>query len=499
MKNKVQLITYVNRFGGKTLADLQGLLGGPLKGLFSGVHLLPFYYPIDGEDAGFDPIDHTQVDPQLGDWESIRSLSNEVEIMADLIVNHMSADSEQFQDVMDKGSASPHADLFLTYSSIFPKGASEEELVQIYRPRPGFPFTKMKSKNGEQKLYWTTFTSNQIDIDVKHPAGKSYLESILKKFQQAGIGMIRIDAVGYAIKTPGTTCFMTPQTYAFIEELSAAAGQLGIEVLVEIHSYYKQQIEIAKKVDRVYDFALPPLILHSLFKQNSEGIKKWLKISPRNAITVLDTHDGIGIVDIGAGSLVGEEEGLIAPEDINDLVESIHEKSQGKSRQATGAAASNLDLYQVNCTFFDALGGNEHHYLLARLIQFFCPGIPQVYYVGFLAGENDMKLLEKTGVGRDINREYFSRDSLLEHLEKEVVKSLSQLIRFRNEHPAFEGEFELKESDHKRLNLRWEKDEDFAELILDLETYTFELSFSSNNQTRVINNHFDFSLDSIRA
>ncbi|MEM8892733.1 MAG: sucrose phosphorylase, partial [Bacteroidota bacterium] len=229
------------------------------------------------------------------------------------------------------------------------------------------------------------------------------------------------------------------------------------------------------------------------------GIKKWLKISPRNAITVLDTHDGIGIVDIGAGSLVGEEEGLIAPEVINDLVESIHEKSQGKSRQATGAAASNLDLYQVNCTFFDALGGNEHHYLLARLIQFFCPGIPQVYYVGFLAGENDMKLLEKTGVGRDINREYFSRDSLLEHLEKEVVKSLSQLIRFRNEHPAFEGEFELKESDHKRLNLRWEKDEDFAELILDLETYTFELSFSSNNQTRVINNHFDFSLDSIRA
>ncbi|MEM8888291.1 MAG: alpha-amylase family glycosyl hydrolase, partial [Bacteroidota bacterium] len=329
MKNKVQLITYVNRFGGKTLADLQGLLGGPLKGLFSGVHLLPFYYPIDGEDAGFDPIDHTQVDPQLGDWESIRSLSNEVEIMADLIVNHMSADSEQFQDVMDKGSASPHADLFLTYSSIFPKGASEEELVQIYRPRPGFPFTKMKSKNGEQKLYWTTFTSNQIDIDVKHPAGKSYLESILKKFQQAGIGMIRIDAVGYAIKTPGTTCFMTPQTYAFIEELSAAAGQLGIEVLVEIHSYYKEQIEIAKKVDRVYDFALPPLILHSLFKQNSEGIKKWLKISPRNAITVLDTHDGIGIVDIGAGSLPGEEEGLIAPEDIDDLVESIHEKSQG--------------------------------------------------------------------------------------------------------------------------------------------------------------------------
>lgn len=372
-------------------------------------------------------------------------------------------------------------------------------MVQIYRPRPGFPFTKMKSQNGEQKLYWTTFTSKQIDINVKHPTGKAYLESILQKFQQAGIGMIRIDAVGYAIKTPGTSCFMTPHTYEFIEELSASAGRLGIEVLVEIHSYYKQQIEIAKKVDRVYDFALPPLILHSLFKQDSAGLKKWLNISPRNAITVLDTHDGIGIVDIGAGALPGEEEGLIAPEDIDDLVESIHEKSGGKSRLATGAAASNLDLYQVNCTFFDALGGDEHLYLLARLIQFFCPGIPQVYYVGFLAGENDIDLLEKTGVGRDINREYFSRDALLEHLEKDVVKNLSQLIRFRNAHPAFEGEFELKVSDNKSLYLRWDKDEDFAELFINLQAYEFQLRFSSNDQERIIRNHFDFSFDSITA
>ncbi|MEL6251629.1 MAG: sucrose phosphorylase [Bacteroidota bacterium] len=499
MKNKVQLIAYVNRFGGKKLSDLEDLLRGPLEGLFGGVHILPFYYPIDGEDAGFDPIDHTQVDPQLGDWESIRSLSQEVEIMADLIVNHMSADSQQFQDVMAKGSDSLFSDLFLTYSNIFPQGASEEELVQIYRPRPGFPFTKMKSQNGEQKLYWTTFTSKQIDINVKHPTGKAYLESILQKFQQAGIGMIRIDAVGYAIKTPGTSCFMTPHTYEFIEELSASAGRLGIEVLVEIHSYYKQQIEIAKKVDRVYDFALPPLILHSLFKQDSAGLKKWLNISPRNAITVLDTHDGIGIVDIGAGALPGEEEGLIAPEDIDDLVESIHEKSGGKSRLATGAAASNLDLYQVNCTFFDALGGDEHLYLLARLIQFFCPGIPQVYYVGFLAGENDIDLLEKTGVGRDINREYFSRDALLEHLEKDVVKNLSQLIRFRNAHPAFEGEFELKVSDNKSLYLRWDKDEDFAELFINLQAYEFQLRFSSNDQERIIRNHFDFSFDSITA
>ena len=139
-----------------------------------------------------------------------------------------------------------------------------------------------------------------MDIDVRHPQAEAYLDSILRKFQAAGIKMIRLDAVGYAIKKPGTSCFMIPETFDFIAELTAKARALGIEVLVEIHSYYQKQIEIARQVDWVYDFALPPLVLHALFQHDPRPLARWLAISPRNAVTVLDTHDGIGVIDVGA-------------------------------------------------------------------------------------------------------------------------------------------------------------------------------------------------------
>jgi sucrose phosphorylase len=161
----------------------------------------------------------------------------------------------------------------------------------------------------------------------------------------------------------------------------------------------------------VYDFALPPLVLHALGSGDGAPLGRWLEIRPRNAVTVLDTHDGIGVVDVGADSSDRTLFGLLAPDDIDRLVESIHAGSQGSSRLATGAAASNLDLYQVNCTYYDALGGDDARYLLARLLQFFTPGIPQVYYVGLLAGSNDMELLARSGVGRDVNRHHYARTS----------------------------------------------------------------------------------------
>src|SRR5206468_3139674 len=155
-------------------------------------------------------------------------------------------------------------------------------LLQLYRPRPGLPFTKYQLKNGEQRLLWITFTGEQIDLDVHHTEGKQYLDSILQQFQAAGIRMIRLDAVGYAIKKAGTSCFMIPETFRFIDSLAAKAHPLGIEVLVEIHSHYSQQLEIARQVDWIYDFALPPLVLHSLFTRNVEALAHWLSIRPQN-------------------------------------------------------------------------------------------------------------------------------------------------------------------------------------------------------------------------
>jgi sucrose phosphorylase len=463
MKNQVQLITYVDRFGGGGLKELTALLSGPqgpLAGVFGGVHLLPFFHPIDGADAGFDPIDHTQVDPRLGDWSDIKALAQHVDVMGDVIVNHMSSRSPQFLDYAKHGDASPYAGLFLTMGSVFPNGATEKDLLAVYRPRPGMPFTYTTLANGEKKFLWTTFTPQQLDIDVHHAQGRAYLDGILNTFAANGVNMVRLDAVGYAIKKPGTSCFMLPETFDFIAEFAARAKALGIEVLVEVHSYYHRQIEIAQRVDWVYDFALPPLVLHALFNKTSAPLKRWVGMRPNNALTVLDTHDGIGIIDIGADSSkpIGDRAGhpgLVPPAELDALVETIHANSNGQSRQATGAAASNLDLYQVNCTFYDALARDDRAYLIARAIQFFLPGVPQVYYVGLLAGENDMALLESSRVGRDINRRHYRRAEIDAALQRPVVQDLLDLIRLRNHHPAFGGAFELQASDDDRLAMRW--------------------------------------------
>jgi sucrose phosphorylase len=481
MNHQVQLIAYVDRLGGGGITELQALLAGPLNGVFGAVHLLPFYDPIDGADAGFDPIDHTRVDPRLGSWEDIKTLSAYLAVMADVIVNHMSDRSAQFNDYLQHGSASRFNGLFLTRESLFPEGASSAEVAAIHRPRPGAPFRDMRLDNGERVTLWTTFTPHQIDIDVRHPLGEQYLRRVLATLAVNGVSMVRFDAIGYAIKKPGTSCFMIDETFDFIGKLTAVSRSFGIEVLVEVHAHYQRQIEIASHVDWVYDFALPPLVLHALSFGTAQYLKHWITIRPRNAITVLDTHDGIGIVDIGAdkGGVLHGAAGLVPPDQIDALVERIHVASGGESLLATGAAASNLDLYQVNCTFFDALGRDERRYWLARAIQFFLPGIPQVYYVGLLAGHNDLNLLERTGVGRDINRHYYPRKEILAQLERPIVKDLIALIRLRNEHPAFGGEFKLCDSGPETLLMSWTEGERWTQLEVNLASAEFNLTASA--------------------
>jgi sucrose phosphorylase len=484
MRNAVQLVTYVDRLGGGGIAELAALLRGPLRALFGGVHLLPFFFPIDGADAGFDPIDHTQVDPRLGSWADIRSLAADLDVMVDLIVNHISSRAPQFLDFLRQGPESAYEGLFLTAEAVFPRGLTAAELNAIYRPRPGAPFTTYTLDNGESRLLWTTFTPQQIDIDVAHPQGTAYLDRILETFATNRIDAVRLDAVGYAIKRAGTSCFLLPETFAFIRKLSERAQSLGIDVLVEVHSHYRKQIELAAHVHWVYDFALPPLVLHAFAFRTAKYLRHWIGIRPANAVTVLDTHDGIGILDVGPDRSDGHAPGLIPSHELEQLVERIHSNSSGESRRATGASASNLDLYQVNCTYYDALGRDDLSYLLARAIQFFLPGIPQVYYVGLFAGHNDMELLARTGIGRDINRHFYGSAEIERALRTPVVRDLMTLIRLRNSHPAFGGRFALEPGTEESLSLRWESGGEFAQLRVWFEDLRYELQFSAQGSGR---------------
>ena len=440
MKNKVQLITYADRLGDGTIASMTDILRTRFNGVYEGVHILPFFTPYDGADAGFDPVDHTKVDPRLGTWDDIAELSKTHDIMVDTIVNHMSWESKQFQDVMKRGENSPYYPMFLTMSSVFPDGATEEDLAGIYRPRPGLPFTHY-TWGGKTRLVWTTFTPQQVDIDTDSKEGWDYLLSILDQLSRSHVSYIRLDAVGYGAKQAKTSCFMTPKTFDLIGRIKAEAEFRGLETLIEVHSYYKKQVAIANKVDRVYDFAIPGLLLHALTTGKTEPIAHWVEVRPNNAVTVLDTHDGIGVIDIGSDQLDRSLKGLVPDEEVDQLVETIHKNTHGESQAATGAAASNLDLYQVNSTYYSALGCNDQHYLAARAVQFFLPGVPQVYYVGALAGANDMELLHRTNVGRDINRHYYSVEEIDRNLKRPVVKALNALCRLRNSLDAFDGEF----------------------------------------------------------
>jgi sucrose phosphorylase len=479
MQNKVQLITYVERLGGPDLRALRALLTGPLAGLFGGVHLLPFFHRIDGADAGFDPIDHTRVDARLGDWADVRQLSAAIPVMADVIVNHISRQSPQFLDYSRFGARSRYAGLFLTRERVFPNGATAAELACIYRPRPGLPFTEVALECGEQAVLWSTFTSQQIDIDVFHAEGARYLNGILQQLAANGVSMIRLDAAGYAVKKAGSRCFMLPETMDFIGDFARRARQIGIEVLVEVHAHFQRQIEIARQVDWVYDFALPPLLLHAFEFGTSQHLASWIRLRPVNCLTVLDTHDGIGIIDIGAETAAGAElPGLVPPAQLDQLVEKIHRNSGGGSRLATGAAASNLDLYQVNCTYYDALGRDDQRYLVARAIQFFLPGIPQVYYMGLLAEPNDMVLLQRTGVGRDINRHYFTAQEVSAALRRPVVTRLLALIQLRNSLAAFQGEFSASAKTQSGLHLQWRKGVSYAHLQVDFRCFAATLRFS---------------------
>lgn len=457
----VDLLAYADRLGGD-LPRLGALLDGPLRA-FAGVHILPFFVPYDGADAGFDPVDHGAVDPRLGSWDDVRSIARDREVTADLIVNHVSSESAEFVDWLALGEESAHDGMFLTFDTVFPDRASEDDITAFYRPRPGLPFTAYRMADGRRRLVWTTFMPSQVDLDVANERARAYLRRILAALKAGGVTTVRLDAVGYAVKTPGSDSFMTPETLEFVRDIVALARDEGLRVLVEVHAHYTQQLAIAPLVDHVYDFALAPLLLHSLGTGTSDRLAEWLRIRPENAITVLDTHDGIGIIDAGPS---GDRPGLIDHDEMAAIFARAAEATHGHSTLASVIPAWMTLPHQINATFLSALGGDTNAYLLARAVQLWLPGRPQLYYVGLLGGLDDVALFQRTGQGRDVNRHVYTPEEFEAALASEVTRAQLALVRLRSTHPAFTGDFRYRVEADGSLGLQWALGDERVELSI---------------------------------
>lgn len=469
IKNQVQLITYPDSLGGD-LSALCDVLVKHFTDIFpGGIHILP-PFPSSG-DRGFAPRTYAQIDPTFGAWKDLRKLSQKFDIMVDLMVNHISRHSPYFQGFLQKGRRSEYADLFITLDKIWPDGdPPARDVAKIFLRRPDTPFLDVRiQETGEVERIWATFGeknwSEQIDLDVNSPLAQDLLREILTNFSRQGITQVRLDAVAYVTKKAGTSCFFVePDIFEFLDWIEAEASALGITLLPEVHTHHSIQARLAGYGLTVYNFVLPFLVLHGLLSGSAQALKDHLRTCPRNQVTMLDCHDGIPVLP--------DIEGVIGLDEAQDVVNTCVERGANLSRifSKQHKTREGFDVHQVNCTYYSALNCQDDAYLAARAIQFFSPGIPQVYYVGLLAGENDAQAIESQGDRRANNRHNYSVAEIEIALQKPVVRRLLELIRFRNEYPAFNGEFNVLESGPHELRLSWERGESGCTLSVDLET-----------------------------
>jgi len=472
IKNEAMLITYSDSLG-NNLEELAIVLDKYLKGVIGGIHLLPFF-PSTG-DRGFAPSDYTVVDPSFGGWDEIEKLGENYYLMFDFMINHISRESIFFQDFKKHHNQSKYKDMFIRIHEFFPEGRpTQADIDLIYKRKDKAPFQTVEFSDGSSEQVWNTFGEEQIDLDVTKEVVKQFIRDTIKDMASHGCSLIRLDAFAYAIKKLDTNdFFIEPEIWELLDEVRAEAAKYEIDLLPEIHEHYAIQMKIAAHDYYVYDFALPMVTLYSLYSGKSERLANWLKISPMKQFTTLDTHDGIGVVDA---------RDLLTDEELDYTSEELYKVGANVKKVYSSANYNNLDIYQINSTYYSALGDNDQSYLMARAIQCFAPGIPQIYYVGLLAGKNDIELLEQSKEGRNINRHYYTLSEIDDEVKRPVVKKLFDLLKFRNTSDAFdlEGSIEIQTPSESKIIIHRKNQENSVVSILEADLETKEFIITEN-------------------
>ena len=438
------LITYgdmVHRAGEKPLVTLKRFLDSRLAGAFSYVHLLPFF-PYSSDD-GFSILHYRMVNPELGDWPKVQALGERFYLMMDLVLDHVSRESGWFIDY--QAGVAPGRNYFIEMDP-------QTDLSAVVRPRSSPLLTAAYTRHGLRHV-WTTFSADQIDLNFANPDVLFEIMDILLLYVSQGARIIRLDAIAYLWKKVGTSCIHLPEVHEIVkifrDLLDMAAPQTLL--LTETNVQHKDNVAYFGAGDEahmVYQFALPPLVLHALAFGQARYLTQWaaaLSELPAGCtfLNFTASHDGIGVLPL---------QGLVPEQEIKALLDRcLARDGQVSSRQNSDGSTS---AYEMNITFFDVLSSEKDaapeltadRFLCSQAIPLALRGIPAIYFNSLVAASNDTALVKQTEQIRSINRTKWDEDELTRCLgdtdgyPARVFNELIRRLKLRAEHPAFHPE-----------------------------------------------------------
>ena len=420
------------------LKTLKNFADQHLEDAISGIHILPFF-PYSS-DEGFAVINYAQVNDSLGDWQDIEVIADEYKLMADLVINHCSQRSLWFENYRQRKD--PGQDYFV-------EGSPDDDLSTVVRPRTSPLLRKTRTLDGNRYV-WCTFSHDQIDLDFSNPKVFLEMTRIVRRYLEQGVSIFRLDAVAFLWKELGTDCVHLPQTHEFVRLFRTLieAHTQGAIVITETNVPNHENLSYfgnANEAHAVYNFSLPPLLLHALTSGTSEYLKRWqMQMPPTQDGTFyfhfIASHDGIG---------VRPAKGFLGEADLDNLINTM---------QAFGGRVSWREVdggknepYEINIALYDALQGTvegpdkwkQQRFICAHTIMLALEGVPGLYIHSLLATQNDYERLEFTNHNRNINRHKWDRLEIDAHLandkshHSQVFKELHQLINIRSDQSAF--------------------------------------------------------------
>ncbi|KIC87682.1 alpha-amylase family glycosyl hydrolase [Pantoea agglomerans] len=457
----VVLITYADQFreaDKPTLSTFSRFYQQHLQSTFPLVHLLPFF-PWSSDD-GFSVIDYHQVDPLCGDWQDIARLHQETRLMFDFVCNHMSAHSAWFSHFLAQDPG---------WDDFFISMPPATDLSAVTRPRTSPLLTPFKMADGDTRFIWTTFSADQIDLNFANPEVLLRMVNVLLDYLKRGADYVRLDAVGYMWKTPGTRCIHLEKTHQLVKLFRAIADQVapGTVIITETNVPHQDNISYLgnghDEAQMVYQFSLPPLVLHAIHTGSARALRQWasaldLSSNDTTFFNFLASHDGIGL---------NPARGILSEVEIVALVRDL--ALEGALVSYKNNPDGTTSPYEINVTYLDALNREDDddatrlkRFLLAHAILLVFPGVPAIYIQSILGGRNHYDGVRAAGHNRAINRQKYDLQQIEADLaggnwlRQQVYTRLGQLIQLRRRQPAFhpDNPMTLYESENAVLVLR---------------------------------------------